>query len=77
MAKTIDRALRAEDSTKAQDAYSLSKLQAEQILQEESRRWDEWVIIRPPLVYGVGVKGNLTTLKFSKISLSSADGCHS
>ncbi|MBS0289722.1 MAG: NAD-dependent epimerase/dehydratase family protein [Proteobacteria bacterium] len=61
--KTIEMALRAEDQPRALDAYSLSKLQAEQILQEEAKRSGmEWVIIRPPLVYGPGVKGNFARL---------------
>ncbi len=61
--KTIETPLRAEDQPRPMDAYSLSKLQAEQILQEEARRSGmEWVIIRPPLVYGPGVKGNFARL---------------
>jgi len=61
--KTIEMPLRAEDQPRPKDAYSLSKLQAEQILQEESRRSGmEWVIIRPPLVYGPGVMGNFRKL---------------
>lgn len=61
--RTIDTPLRAEEQPRPQDPYSLSKLQGEQILQEESRRSGmEWVIIRPPLVYGPGVKGNFRRL---------------
>ncbi|MBS0286863.1 MAG: SDR family oxidoreductase [Proteobacteria bacterium] len=61
--KTIEMPLRAEDQPRPSDAYSLSKLQGEQILQEEARRSGmEWVIIRPPLVYGPGVKGNFNRL---------------
>lgn len=61
--KTIEMPLRAEDQPRPQDAYSLSKLQAEQILQEESKRSGmEWVIIRPPLIYGPFVKGNFRQL---------------
>lgn len=61
--KTIDIPFRAEEQPRPQDAYSLSKLQAELILQEESRRSGmEWVIIRPPLVYGAHVKGNFRRL---------------
>ena len=61
--KTITMPFRAEDQPHPQDAYALSKLQAEQILQEESRRSGlEWVIIRPPLVYGPHVKGNFNRL---------------
>lgn len=61
--KTHTMAFRAEDQPQPQDAYSLSKLQAEQILQEESRRSGmEWVIVRPPLIYGPQVKGNFKLL---------------
>lgn len=61
--KTIDMPFRAEDQPRPQDAYSLSKLQGEQILQEESRRSGmEWVIIRPPMVYGATVAGNFRRL---------------
>ena len=69
--KTIEMPLRAEDQPRPQDAYSLSKLQAEQILQEESKRSGmEWVIIRPPLIYGPFVKGNFRQLlKLAKMSL--------
>jgi len=42
------------------DAYAVSKWEAEQRLQEiGSRTGLEIVIVRPPLVYGPGVKGNL------------------
>lgn len=61
--KTIDMPFRAEDQPRPQDAYSLSKLQGEQILQEESRRSGmEWVIIRPTLVYGAHNEGNFKRL---------------
>lgn len=69
--KTVDMSFRAEDQPQPQNAYSLSKLQAEQILQEESRRSGmEWVIIRPPLIYGPNVKGNFRCLlKLAKMCL--------
>ncbi len=61
--KTIEMPVRAEEQPRPSDAYSLSKLQAEQILQEYCRRSGmEWVIIRPPLIYGPGVKGNFARL---------------
>jgi len=61
--KTIGMPFRAEEQPRPLDAYSLSKLQAEQILQEEARRSGmDWVIIRPPLIYGSGVKGNFKRL---------------
>lgn len=46
-----------------EDAYGISKLEAEQSLQtlaEEAGM--ELVIIRPPLVYGPGVKGNFASM---------------
>lgn len=61
--KTIGSPFRAEDHPRPQDAYSVSKLQAEKILQEECRRSGmEWVIIRPPLIYGLAAKGNFKRL---------------
>lgn len=61
--KTFEMPFRADDQPQPQDAYSLSKLQGEQILQEEARRQGmEWVIIRPPLIYGPNVKGNFQQL---------------
>lgn len=61
--KTFDMPFRAEDQPQPSDAYSLSKLQAEQLVKEESRRSGmEWVIIRPPLIYGPGVGGNFKRL---------------
>jgi nucleoside-diphosphate-sugar epimerase len=43
------------------DAYGIAKLKAEQALQKLAGRL-EIVILRPPLVYGAGVKGNLRAL---------------
>ena len=46
-----------------QDAYSISKLEAEKILWDISAETDlEVVIVRLPLVYGHGAKGNLKSL---------------
>jgi nucleoside-diphosphate-sugar epimerase len=46
-----------------EDAYGISKWEAEQALHEVSARTGlEVVIIRPPLVYGPGVKGNFLSL---------------
>ncbi|WP_150909691.1 UDP-glucose 4-epimerase family protein [Marinobacter halotolerans] len=57
------RRFTADDQPAPEDAYGLSKLEAEKALQalvEENSM--ELVIIRPPLVYGPGVKGNFATL---------------
>lgn len=46
-----------------EDAYAQSKLEAEQVLRELGERTGlEVVIVRPPLVYGPGVKGNFLSL---------------
>ena len=52
-----------EDESSPEDAYSLSKLEAEQGLQSLAKQTGmEIVIIRPPLVYGPGVKGNFANM---------------
>lgn len=46
-----------------EDAYGISKLEAEEALQAFAKEVSmELVIVRPPLVYGPGVKGNFATL---------------
>lgn len=51
------------DEPDPQDPYAISKLQAEQVLQRISCETGlEVVIVRPPLVYGPGVKGNFLRL---------------
>ena len=51
------------DEPDPQDPYAVSKLQAEQVLQRISGETGlEVVIVRPPLVYGPGVKGNFFRL---------------
>ena len=51
------------DEPDPQDPYAISKLQAEQVLQRISGETGlEVVIVRPPLVYGAGVKGNFLRL---------------
>lgn len=53
----------AEDMPRPQDLYARSKLEAEKILlNAASKSHLEVVIIRPPLVYGLGVKGNFRSL---------------
>ena len=50
---------RAEDTPRPLDAYGVSKLEAEQGLKQiAAASGMEVVIIRPPLVYGPGVKAN-------------------
>jgi nucleoside-diphosphate-sugar epimerase len=51
------------DEPRPEDAYGVSKWEAEQILREISAaRGLELVIVRPPLVYGPGVGGNFLRL---------------
>jgi nucleoside-diphosphate-sugar epimerase len=52
-----------DDAPQAVDPYAISKLEAEQGLREVSNATGmEVVVIRPPLVYGPGVKANFATL---------------
>jgi len=57
------RAFSANDEAAPEDAYGLSKLEAEQgLLKLAAETSMEVVIIRPPLVYGPGVKGNFASM---------------
>lgn len=52
-----------DDLVNPMDSYAISKLEAERGLMEIARKTGlEVVIIRPPLVYGPGVKGNFASL---------------
>ena len=51
------------DMPMPQDAYGVSKWEAEQVLHRVAEETGlEVVIVRPPLVYGAGVKGNFAQL---------------
>jgi nucleoside-diphosphate-sugar epimerase len=51
------------DAPSPQDPYGISKWEAEQILSRVSQETGlEVVIVRPPLVYGAGVKGNFAQM---------------
>lgn len=53
----------AEDHPAPEDAYGISKMEAEQALKVLAAETAmELVIIRPPLVYGPGVKGNFASM---------------
>lgn len=53
----------ADGASAPQDPYGVSKMEAEQGLCELSAKTGmEVVIIRPPLVYGIGVKANFATM---------------
>lgn len=57
------RSFTADDLPGYVDPYGRSKWEAEQKLEEiATARGMEWVIIRPPLVYGPGVRGNFLAL---------------
>lgn len=57
------RPFTAEDQPNPSDAYGASKYEAEEKLTELSRQTGmEVVIIRPPLVYGPGVKANFLSM---------------
>lgn len=59
----FDQKFSEQDKPSPQDAYGLSKLEAEQALNQTAAETGlEVVIIRPPLVYGIGVKGNFAEL---------------
>ncbi|MGI2168923.1 UDP-glucose 4-epimerase family protein [Shewanella sp. MF05960] len=58
-----DKSFTADDVHKPQDAYGISKSEAETQLLTLAQQTDmEIVIIRPPLVYGPGVKANFASL---------------
>jgi len=61
--ETEEVPFRAEDKPAPQEPYAVSKLEAECALQHVCEGTAmEWVVIRPPLVYGPGVKGNFFRL---------------
>jgi nucleoside-diphosphate-sugar epimerase len=61
--RTHGKAFKADDPPSPEDPYGLSKWEAEQALQQIARQSGlELVILRPVLVYGAGVKGNLERL---------------
>jgi len=61
--RTSSRPFRAEDNPQPEDAYAQSKLEAELVLKSISQHSGlDVVIVRPPLVYGPGVKGNFLSM---------------
>jgi nucleoside-diphosphate-sugar epimerase len=62
-ATQLGRPFTADDAPAPLDAYGISKMEAEQGLREITRQTSmEIIIIRPPLVYGPGVKANFATM---------------
>jgi UDP-N-acetyl-alpha-D-quinovosamine dehydrogenase len=55
-------AYRESDAPEPQDPYGQSKLEAEQALREAATGFMAATILRPPLMYGPGVKGNFARL---------------
>lgn len=60
--RTIGRPFRSNDRPAPEDHYGITKLDAENALAEIARDGMEYVVLRPPLVLGPGVKGNLLRL---------------
>lgn len=61
--RTSTRAYTEDDTPRPEDAYGISKLEAEQALARVAAETRiEIVVLRPPLVYGPGVKGNFLRL---------------
>lgn len=59
----LDSPFRADDAVSTLDPYGLSKWEAEQGLRDIATQTGmEVVIIRPPLIYGPGVKANFFTM---------------
>lgn len=59
----INRPFLADDTPAPQDPYGISKHEAEEALKQLARETGmEVVIIRPPLVYGPGVKANFMSM---------------
>lgn len=62
-ATLLGRTFREEDTPHPQDPYGISKWEAEQVLHRVAAETGlEVVIVRPPLVYGPGVKGNFAQM---------------
>lgn len=59
----VDRPFSVQDEPRPEDPYGISKMEAESGLKQLARETGlEVVIIRPPLVYGPGVKANFRTM---------------
>jgi len=61
--RTGSRPYAEDDAPRPEDAYGVSKLEAEQALARVAAETGlEVVVLRPPLIYGPGVKGNFLRL---------------
>ncbi|MCP5160063.1 MAG: NAD-dependent epimerase/dehydratase family protein [Hahellaceae bacterium] len=62
--QTFGKAFTPFDTPAPQDEYARSKMAAENVLKTELDASEtQWVIVRPPLIYGPNVKGNLVRLQ--------------
>lgn len=60
---TFDRSFEPDDQPGFSDPYGQSKWEAEEALREIAMSSGmEWTILRPPLIYGPGVRGNFLSL---------------
>lgn len=60
---TVDQPFTENDTPRPEDAYGISKWEAERAMSQIAADTGmEAVVLRPPLVYGPGVKGNLLQL---------------
>jgi nucleoside-diphosphate-sugar epimerase len=60
---TYERPFKADDAPAPEDPYGISKWESEQVLRSIADKTElEVVIIRPPLVYGPGVRANFLRL---------------
>jgi nucleoside-diphosphate-sugar epimerase len=60
--ETQGRPYKPDDQPAPEDDYGRSKLAAEERLREIAQGRMEWVVLRPPLMYGPGVRGNMARL---------------
>lgn len=61
--KTTEHAFTSDDIPRPENPYAISKWEAEESLRRISRGTEfEYVIVRPPLVYGPGVRANFLRL---------------
>ena len=81
--RTSGRSFSVDDNPHPEDAYAQSKLEAELALKEIGLNTGmEAVIVRPPLIYGPGVKGNFLSLmrvvrRGWPLPLASCNNCRS
>ncbi len=60
--RTEGKPFRADDTPRPEDAYGRSKLKAEAVLRDIAGSQMEYAIVRPPLLYGPRMRGNMLRL---------------